>query len=430
MAESTGFFGGLSSGIGEQMTQNLEERKQQELERQRHTVEVQKQIDATIQQIGEIAKQATAAGKDPKQVYSNGAVQTLVRSAQDLAQSIGQDPTRIGAMAQLVTMQSAPKQDSKFSVVHSTDTMGNKFPSHILDETSGTMKPVGGGVPQAPSPVAPGVPMSSADTLSPSQTANATPNQRVASAFGGNVQTDAVPAPKPTPTIPGQLTQDAKRLMAEQLLAGNTSVMAGLGLGKNATATRNEIRNMAAQIAAERGLSAEDMNNAAADFMGMKAGSSSLGRRESGVVGAIMGAAKTAPRVLEASDLVDRSRYKDINKIIMAGKERTGDENVVKFGIAVNTFINNYARAVGAGNSQLTDSARHEAMQNLQLAWSKGQIKAAIDQMNLELESELQGAHEARKSFLTGSALKAAGNKDAAPKPDAGKVIDYREYFK
>jgi hypothetical protein len=138
----------------------------------------------------------------------------------------------------------------------------------------------------------------------------------------------------------------------------------------------------------------------------MKSGAQSLGRREAGVTGAILGATKTLPRVLDASDAVDRTKYPDLNKIILAAKEKTGDEKVVRYGIAVNTYINNYARALGAGNAVLTDTARKEASDILQVAWSKGQIRSALNQMQLELESELQGAHEARRSFISGQQLR------------------------
>ena len=40
-----------------------------------------------------------------------------------------------------------------------------------------------------------------------------------------------------------------------------------------------------------------------------------------------------------------------INKLVLAAKEGTGDENVVRYGIALNTFVNAYARAQGNGGN-------------------------------------------------------------------------------
>ena len=125
---------------------------------------------------------------------------------------------------------------------------------------------------------------------------------------------------------------------------------------------------------------------------------STLGQRVGQISGAIENAKATAPRVLETSELVDRTRFTDLNKIIVTADEKLGDPNVVRFKAATLTFINNYARALGAGTATLTDSARQEAMDILKTAYSKGQIKAAISQMMVEMNSELNGTRNALSS--------------------------------
>lgn len=190
--------------------------------------------------------------------------------------------------------------------------------------------------------------------------------------------------------------------MASQLNEGNTTVLSGLGWGAAASNARMEVRNRAVQMAIKSGLSPTEANAKIASFMGEKRGESALGQREAQITSAITTAQMTAQRVLDASEKVDRTEYPSFNRIILAAEQGTGGQDVIRFGIAANTLINNYARALGAGSSQLTDAARHEAQRMLETAWSKGQIRAAIDQMRLELNSELEGAKRAHGEFTSG----------------------------
>lgn len=199
------------------------------------------------------------------------------------------------------------------------------------------------------------------------------------------------------------LPDETADFMARQLIKGNTSQLTGLFRSQGA---KVQVEERARQILMnEQGLTAEQAANqvvqSAQEFAGTRAGAQALGRREAQVIGASTTALATAPRVLEASEKVDRTQFPSINRIILMAQQGTGGENVIRFGIAVNTFINNYARALGAGSAVLTDTARKEAMQNLETAWSKGQIKAAIDQMlNKELPSEITGAKMGMREFL------------------------------
>jgi hypothetical protein len=217
--------------------------------------------------------------------------------------------------------------------------------------------------------------------------------------------------------------------------SGNPTAVQNLGRSRGGEAQK-AVRAWGTHVLMhEEGLSAktaaEVLANNVIEFSGMKAGAASLARREAQVIGASETAMQTAPRVTEASDAVDRTKYSDINAIILAGKRRTGDENVIRFGIAVNTFINNYARAVGAGSATLTDTARAEATANLQLAWSNGQIHAAIDQMlNKELPSEVTGAKLGMREFLKqrGYAVPPGGSggdkkESKTPAPPPGFVV-------
>lgn len=135
----------------------------------------------------------------------------------------------------------------------------------------------------------------------------------------------------------------------------------------------------------------------------LQSGAGVLGRREAMVVGAINTAQRTGPRVLQALKGVDRTQFTDLNRLIRAGETRVGSPEEVRLGIAINTFINNYARASSSITGQTTDTARREATDLLQPYWAKGQIEAGIDQMlNYELPSELEAAQESVGIFTQG----------------------------
>jgi hypothetical protein len=210
------------------------------------------------------------------------------------------------------------------------------------------------------------------------------------------------------------LSADAVKLRANMLIKGNPAATTNVGRGVQGAADLRAITEEAAAVLKERGLDAEQaatlINENTAAFMGDKRGAAALALRSSQIIGASTVALNTMDRVLETSKKVSRTEFSDINKVLLAGEERVGDTNVINYGIALNTLINNYARAIGAGSNALTDTARREAHELLQKYWSQGQIESAIGQLKKELHDELRGAQEARKIWAEGgSSIPALG---------------------
>lgn len=419
---ASGFFlNGASQGFSDAGKLAVEERSQAASEHQQRVADAEKQIASTLKIADATIKAATAAGRDPQSITK--AVQPLIESAAGLGVRVG-GQQYADTIRQMGTSLLLRAGGGGSRVGASSGGAGS------ATQAAGATAPVAATV----APTVPQTQQTASQPIVADSSASATAQPQVSAPVPGDqqaltnqpatvgdnaVQANATPSPsqpQPSPQyiMPDEtaalkdigLSNEGALLAANQLVAGNERVLTGLGYGKSGSKARNIVRNMAARIAADKGLNPDDLNANVADFMGLKAGSSSLGRREGGVTGAILGASKTIPRVLDTSAAVDRTQYPDLNKILIMGKEKTGDPNVVRLGIAVNTLVNNYARALGGGNSQLTDAARNEAEQNLQLAWSHGQIQAATDQMMQELQSELQGAHAARKEFISGKALK------------------------
>ena len=139
---------------------------------------------------------------------------------------------------------------------------------------------------------------------------------------------------------------------------------------------------------------ADEVDRATIKFAAMRRGEVALALRSANITSAATQALATAPRVTETSRKVNRTKYKDLNAFILAAKESTADENVVRYSVALNTFISQYARARANASpgGATTDSVRREVHDDFNKAWAVGQIDAAIDQAKIELKSELHGA--------------------------------------
>lgn len=193
-----------------------------------------------------------------------------------------------------------------------------------------------------------------------------------------------------------------QKFQAEQILEGNTSVLAGTGFSQAAGTYRLQTARIAAALGLQKGMTPKQANDKIAAFMGQKAGARVISTIEAKTITAANKAAFTAPRVLEAASEVDRTKYPSLNSLIVAYNKGTGDPREVRLAIALNTFMNNYALAQGNGNAQITDSARKEAFSLLSAAWAHGQVKAAVEQMlHKELPSEVFGSGQSLQSFFS-----------------------------
>lgn len=132
------------------------------------------------------------------------------------------------------------------------------------------------------------------------------------------------------------------------------------------------------------GTRAEDVLANTAEYTGVKAGQRTLGTRQANVDMAVTEAQNMAPLALQASANVDRTKYPTLNSLLLAAQKGTGDEHVVRLGIATNSLINIYARAISPTGVP-TVSDKDHARELLSSAWSKGQYSAGIDQLMKEM---------------------------------------------
>jgi len=239
----------------------------------------------------------------------------------------------------------------------------------------------------------------------PSGTPFAAVQNGIPGMFVHDPEGNIVPVPGLTPyrTPPSggdstPLSSEDLDFMARQALSGDPSVFSGLGSGRNGAQNRARLRNKMTEVAKELNISPEQLSAINAQYFGTRAGERTLGTRTANIGLAISEAKQLMPLAIQASELVKRTDFPLLNKIIIAGEKNIGDENVVRFGIATNSLINAYARAINpTGISTVSD--KEHARKLLETAWSKGQFSAAVDQLNKEMQAAKEAPNMVREEF-------------------------------
>lgn len=216
--------------------------------------------------------------------------------------------------------------------------------------------------------------------------------------------------------------------LARQAVAGDASVFTNLGRGAQGAANVIALRRKIAEINAKSGETGSEQAMRNAEFFGTKAGQRTLGARSANIELAATEFGQVLPVVQQASQAVDRTRYPDLNRIIQAYQEKTGDPNIVKFGGGVNTLVNLYARAISPTGVP-TVSDKDHAREILSKAWSQGQFDAAVGMMSQEIQAALNSPEKVRddmrRRFLGGAGGSTWQSAPATPRsvPNVGDVI-------
>ncbi|MHB8815841.1 MAG: hypothetical protein ACYDAE_21625 [Steroidobacteraceae bacterium] len=197
--------------------------------------------------------------------------------------------------------------------------------------------------------------------------------------------------PGTTVNVGGGLTDDAKRLAAEQYLAtGQLPAMYRDQKGRAA------IMDLAAQIQKERGGDVADVPGARAGF---KADASSLQQRQRFVDAGN----QFIKNMVKQADLVDSLMTKGtasgvpvINKWIQAGRKGlTGDPDVTALDTAIRGLAREHQRIVTGvtSNAQLHVAAQQTADELLNIAQTPKQMRAAIKVMREEAKNAVDAGN-------------------------------------
>lgn len=188
--------------------------------------------------------------------------------------------------------------------------------------------------------------------------------------------------------------------MAQQYWAGDKSVLQGLGYGNAGAANRIALRQAISRYGVAHNLKPGDLAAKLAAYSADTAGMRFIAQRGAAITVAAEEAKKAAVPVLELAAKTPRGTFVPLNRAILAGKAATGDPFVAKFRAALNTYIQEYARAV-APTGVPTNQIREHAYELLDGAYSYDQIKNVLDQLDFEMNIALQAPTEAMKIFQT-----------------------------
>ena len=198
---------------------------------------------------------------------------------------------------------------------------------------------------------------------------------------------------------------DVKSLGA-QIASGMPLVQVIPGLSKNASGKRDVARREAIrQIQEENpGMSPTEAGVELAqrgiDYASSKTGRMQQERTIAATGGNITMASSEARKMIaiinDVSTKMDLTEFPSVNAVQNAVSKGTGGEPVVRLNAALNGLINTYARAINPRGVPTVEDKR-EARIVINNAMSSGQIRAALEVMDQEMEASLQSPNAARK---------------------------------
>jgi hypothetical protein len=204
--------------------------------------------------------------------------------------------------------------------------------------------------------------------------------------------------------------------MARQYMTGDRSVMQNLGRGAQGVETIARLRNKVREIAQEQGLSPQDIATRMAEFGGRQAAERTVGTRMGNITVAMQEANQIAPLALELNDKISayRTQFPNMNAMRNAIDRGTGGEDIVKFDIAAQSLAMAYAKAL-APTGASDEETRRKARAFLDTAYSNGQFKAAVAQIQREIELSSRTGPAAIKELR-----KMYGEVPGSPEPEPG----------
>jgi hypothetical protein len=196
----------------------------------------------------------------------------------------------------------------------------------------------------------------------------------------------------------GMIPPDVLTIMAEQALAGDTSVYQNLGRGaqgaKNIIALRTEV----ARLNKEAGGNGRDIAAQNAEYFGTKAGQRAAGTRIANVEIAVQEARNLVPLALDASAKVARSGLLPFGKAQIMFDTQTNDPLLGQFAAANNALINTYARAISPSGVPTVADKEH-AREMLSTAKDHRAYVAIVKQMDKEMSAAQEAPQHVRQSF-------------------------------
>lgn len=222
-----------------------------------------------------------------------------------------------------------------------------------------------------------------------------------------------------------QIIDDATaHLMAEQMLAGDTSVLTGLGRGAQSGANIAKVRKVWEQLASEQGLTGADLAKARAAFSGQQAYQRTAGSYGARVETASNEVAQLMPQALEASKTLPRGKWVPVNTLVQKYEAGSSDPNYYDFAFANFSLANAYARAINP-----TGVPRESDKEHFLKLVSTATDQASYERVLQRMTKEVEASQRAVAATRAGGGPEPKGATPAAapaapPPPKPGDVQD------
>ena len=202
------------------------------------------------------------------------------------------------------------------------------------------------------------------------------------------------------------LNDDDTKRIAEQYLAGDTTVVQGLARGDKRNLPK--VMGMITTLGKEQGLNGSDIAARKAAFAGTMAENRTIGTREANIELAGTEAGGAISLAQEASSKVPRNGFLPFGKVQVMFDTNVNDPDLKAFATANNAVINTYARAISPMGVSRVDDIKH-ARELLSTAMDERAYKATLNQMLKEIaiaKAAPKTAREAANAAIPGASTK------------------------
>lgn len=219
----------------------------------------------------------------------------------------------------------------------------------------------------------------------------------------------------------GKFTEDDASWLAEQYIAGDKSVMVGLGRGAQGPQNIIMVRHAIAREAKAQGMNPADLAARLAEYTGFVAEQRSLGTQQANVEMASSEAQQMIANARGASDdtAIARAHTLHWNKIEQWSDTELQDPKLASLKAATTAVINTWARAINP-KGVATVADKEHGYELLNAAQDKATYDAVLDRFQQETEASLAAPASAKArlhdAFISGQTPK------AAPAPGPGSL--------
>lgn len=197
-----------------------------------------------------------------------------------------------------------------------------------------------------------------------------------------------------------KFTPEDLDFLADQAIAGDTSVYQNLGRGLQGAKNIVALRRAVAEKTKAAGGTGADVAATNAEYQGVKSGQRAAGTRAANIGMAVNEADKFIDIAGDASEKASRTGFVPANRALQAFQTNTGDPDIVAFGAATNSLINAYARAVGGGTPTVSD--KEHAREMLNTAQTPEQYRSVLGLMRKEMAAAKASPAAVRAEISSG----------------------------